>query len=299
MQHIAQAAIQALQPSQVAATMSGRVLPESQRALLPDVPTEIRGAIQAAVREQGRENIRTLAASDWTGFAVGMSAMLRRMVPAYFSAPNTGEETYMEFVEFVADQFKQLHPLEVEYAFKACAARKLVETVDGNEAVLEITAFHGHFNVSHLGRLLSAYVEYRRPAVAEAHRLANATPLPLRIGAFSPAARVEQIKRLPLGLNADTTKVTHGDYLLLHSIGAFDGWDKKPFFERATQQYLARIQNRLLSGEVAAGEAYELRKNTEAAGRHWSQWPDGMVDKVSSIAQILMVLEWAARNRVE
>ncbi len=72
-------------------------------------------------------------------------------------------ETIQESVRLVYKHYPQISVNEIREAFSMAAANRFEQ--------VNMTAYYGTFTVSMLGDILSAYIEFRRPIIAEAIRI--------------------------------------------------------------------------------------------------------------------------------
>lgn len=112
----------------------------------------------------GSKTIRWAMSESPDKSVLALTLELQQCATQYTGCPKTDELVFDECVEFVITRFGFLNIMEIRSAFRLAASGELGE--------VKLEAYYGTFTVGMLGRVLSAYKEYRERLV-EGVRLAE------------------------------------------------------------------------------------------------------------------------------
>lgn len=118
---------------------------------------ELVSLVSQAVLEQIR--IRAMLVEN-EGHALALLAVeLQTCAIQYTGCVKTDDLVFDECVEFIIERFAGLHIDEIRHAFRLAASGELGE--------IKLEAYFGTFTVAMLGRILTAYEQYRKKIVAD------------------------------------------------------------------------------------------------------------------------------------
>ena len=108
----------------------------------------------SAVEKSQQKGGRIMDLENNSAIEANVTARLAALAEIYFSAPKTDPLVYKECYNILRSEYQTLSIHEVPEMFSLMAAGKLNANIE---------AYHGMFNVTMFGRMIEAYIEYRKP----------------------------------------------------------------------------------------------------------------------------------------
>lgn len=136
----------------------------------------------SAVEKSQQKGGKIMEMPETEAIEANVTARLAALAEQYFSAPKTDMFVYKECYNLLRSSFQTLSISEVPEMFRLYAAGSLNANIE---------AFHGMFNVGMFGKMVRAYIEYRKPILKA---LVDAKAARVQISPESMEAKNERLK---------------------------------------------------------------------------------------------------------